>query len=281
MHIMSFGTTAPSATALWLSDLHLDQADRAGISSLLDKISGINYSSLIVTGDISQASQLSRHLRMLAAACAPRPMHFVLGNHDYFGSGFDEVDHAVADLCDSTKNLFHLGGREIISLDNDVALIGVRGWADARAGYGKRTVIDSPDRLRIDDFMHLGAEAMLDRMRALGSESAALIRQTLPWALSRHRHVVIATHVPPFPELVRFNGHGCGKARLPHFTNLSIGLAIRGITRSFPTRRVTVLCGHTHSPARMMVLPNLEVRVAGAQTARPGLQNLIHFTSRE
>ena len=277
LRIMNLKPATTSATALWLSDLHLDQADRGKTGILLDQISGIAYGALVVTGDISNASQLPGHLRMLAAASAPRPMYFILGNHDYYDSSIGEVEGNVAAICRTVKNLHHLGGDEIIPLGSGVALIGHGGWADARAGYGRHTVIDSPDRHRIDDFLHLDRQAMLARMRTLGRDSAAIIRHTLPLALSRHRHVVIATHVPPFPETARYNGQRCGEAHLPHYTNLSAGLAIRGIARAFPKNFITILCGHAHSPVRMRILPNLEVRVGGAQTGNPAVQDLIRF----
>ena len=74
--------------ALWLSDLHLDKASNPQIGHLLAHISATSADCLFVTGDISKARSLTDHLRLLAAACRPRPIYFVTGNHDYYGSSF-------------------------------------------------------------------------------------------------------------------------------------------------------------------------------------------------
>lgn len=175
------------------------------------------------------------------------------------------------------RNLHHLRGDEIIPLSQNTALIGHRGWADARAGWGKRTIIGSRDRHSIEEFKKLSRGEMFAKMETLGRESAAAFRRMLPNALSRYRHVVIATHVPPFPDTAHFNGLRCGPTHQPHFTNLSAGMALVGITRNFPHRRVTVLAGHTHNPAHIQILNNLEARVGGAQTGYPAIQEVLQF----
>jgi len=273
-------TKSPTQTTevLWLTDLHLDRASPEQKSLLLDALAGIKYDKVVISGDVSNAANLCKHLRQLASACAPRPMYFVLGNHDYFGSGFLEVESEVSELCRTVANLHHLDGRQIIPLGHGVCLMGHRGWADARAGYGTRTVIDSSDRTQINDFSGLCRNGMLQRMRELGSESARVIRKTLPLALTRFRHVVIVTHVPPFPDAVIYNSKPCARTHLPHFVNLSAGLAIRAIASAFPKRRVTILSGHSHSSSTTEILPNLTVRVGGARTGRPGVLEVIGFS---
>ncbi len=119
---------------------------------------------------------------------------------------------------------------------------------------------------------------MFTRMRALGAESAEQIRNILPLALSRYRHVVILTHVPPYPEAVLYDGNECSPSHLPHYTNLSVGLAIRGIARAFPKRKITVLAGHSHSASVAHITPNLCVRVAHARTGKPGTAEVLRFS---
>lgn len=271
-------TTQPATTILWLSDLHLERAPRERIGTLLDKIAGIRSSALIITGDISSAPHLASHLRELSAASGPRPIYFILGNHDYHHGSIESVDREIAGVCRSVKNLHHLRGDEIIPLSQNTALVGHRGWADARAGWGSQTIIGSRDHNRIGEFRKLSRVEIFAKMETLGQETATAFRRTLPYALSRYRHVVIATHVPPFPDTAHFNGQRCGPAHQPHFTNVSAGMALVGITRNFPHRRVTVLAGHTHNPAHIRILNNLEARVGGAQTGYPGIQDVLEFS---
>ena len=123
----------------------------------------------------------------------------------------------------------------------------------------------------------MGRRMALRKMNELGRESAAAIRRILPFALSRYHHVVIATHVPPFPTSVRFDNKPCGRMHLPHFSNLSAGLAILGIARAFPHRQITILAGHAHSKCIQSILPNLTIRVGHARTGKPDVFELIQL----
>jgi predicted MPP superfamily phosphohydrolase len=270
--------THPSPVrALWLSDTHLDRAPARELNRLLERIARTESDCMVVTGDISQAGELHDHLRLLATACAPRPLYFVTGNHDYHGSSIGEVESLLRDLCETVDNLHHVDGRRIIPLGRNVCLIGHRGWPDARAGCGQRAVIDFPDRHVIGDFDGLSLSQSLSKMTELGRESARVIRRTLPLALSRYRHVVVLTHVPPFPSAACYNNEPCGPTHSPHFVNVSAGLAIGGIAGAFPNRHITVLAGHAHCSCMVRVRPNVCVRVAYARTGKPGPFEMLEF----
>lgn len=281
MHLKKSKSPSLTARVLWLSDLHIDRATGKQQSLLADKLAALAYDAAVITGDSSSAPHLVRHLRMLAAAVAPRRLLFVLGNHDYHNGSFLEVREAVARICQTTPNLTHLGMGDVVALNANTALIGHDGWADARAGWGSRTIINNRDHHSIEDFRNLTKEELFSRMESLGRESAAAFRATLPRALKRFQHVVVATHVPPFPSAAHFSGKICDATFQPHFSNLSAGLALIGITKRFPRRFVTVLAGHTHSPVHARILPNLEIRVAGAQTGKPAIQDILDFASRQ
>ena len=273
-------TTIPKATfsTIWLSDLHLDKTSPSRIGRLLGQIADNQSDCVFITGDISTSRKLTEHLALLAAACAPRPIFFISGNHDYYGSTIAEVDADITSLCAKVGNLHHLDGRQIIPLTRDVCLVGHGGWADARAGFGLRTDLRSPDHRAIRDFHGLSHEQCLLRMQEMGKGSAMAIRRILPLALSRFRHVVLLTHTPPYAKSVRYNGEACGRLHLPHYTNVSAGLAIRGIARAFPERKITILAGHTHSATVTHIGPNICVRVAHARTGRPGPLEILQFT---
>ena len=276
-HTMKTITSTTPTRILWLSDLHLDKTTANQRRRLFDQIAGTQSDCIVITGDISTSRQLAEHLALLAAASSPRPVYFVTGNHDYYGSSFAEVDAAINDLCAKVGNLHYLNGRQIIPLNRDTCLIGHHGWPDARAGFGDRSWLRSPDHRAIQDFRKLTRNQFLLRMQELGRETAASIRQILPLALTCYRHAVLLTHAPPFAQAVRYNGSPCGPLHLPHYANVSAGLAIRGIARAFPRRRITILAGHSHSSSVTHIGPNICMRVAQARTGRPGLLEALQF----
>ena len=263
--------------ALWAGDLHLDQATSSMRRRLLQSLRSTRSDGVILTGDVANGRDLVRHLTDLAAACFPRPCYFTAGNHDYYASSIAEVTMALAELEKELPNFQALDGKRLIPLGSGTCLMGHGGWADARAGSGHDTPIDPPDRHAIGDFRGMGRHSALRKMTALGKESAAAIRGILPLALSQYQHVVIATHVPPFPTAVRFDEKPCGRAHLPHFCNLSAGLAILRISNAFPSRRLTVLAGHAHSQCTQIIRPNLTVRVGHARTGRPQVFGVLPF----
>ena len=259
---------------LWLTDLHFDKVSEERQAGFLGKLRLENADAAVITGDISDARHLPGHLRDLAQAFGPRPVYFVLGNHDFYGSSFEDVDRTVATVCEEQKNLRHLGQGEIIPLGNNAALVGHRGWADGRAGWGERSFARNPDHEWIRDFQRVSKRAAFERMADLGRVSAAYFRDVLPYALKCYGHVWVATHVPPFTWAAFYNRKPCGRTHLPHYVNMSAGGAIRGISRSFPKSRLSVLCGHTHSAANVSASTRVRVIVGEARTKYPRVQEV-------
>ncbi len=255
---------------IWLTDLHLDQATITVRTQFLESLSCAQFDAAVITGDISDAAHLPSDLLALSRACGNRAVYFVLGNHDFHGGSFASVDAAVAIVCVQQTNLRHLGSQNetgIIPLGNDTALVGHRGWADARAGSGADSPLHNPDTDLIEDFLGASFKARFERMRELGEASACHFRKVLPYALASYRHVYAATHVPPFVEAAIYNGKLCGRNHRPFYTNVSAGGVIRPIGNRFPRKRLTVLCGHTHHAAHVNVSANVEVF---AGRVRPG-----------
>lgn len=262
---------------LWLSDLHFDRVDARLRQTFYERLREAIWDAAVITGDISVAGLLPTHLSELAETCAPRKIFFVLGNHDFYGTGFRDVDHAVAECCRKHPNLRHLGQEEIITLSEDSALIGHRGWADGRAWGGRWSGERTPDQDLIRDMRYVSTFAMYRKMGQLGRESGDYFRALLPRALSCHRKLLIATHVPPFAEAVRFNGRPCEPSKLPHFVNASAGGVIKRIGEYFSQTRITVLCGHSHHSAKVRISPNLEVRVGGVRSNCPTIQDIFEI----
>jgi len=268
-----------STSVLYLTDLHLDRASDDQINDLLCRLRQSPASNVIITGDISDASHLKEHLRMLATACAPRPLYFLTGNHDFYGGSFKEVENELDALCRLIPNLHHLDGSQITALANGIGLIGHRGWADARAGDGMATSIENPDRWNIEDFRHLGHQQLLARMRSMGQESAAKLRSIYPLALTRFRHVIVAMHVPPFYNSVFHKGRPADDQHLSHFCSQTVGAMLTSVLTAFPHRRVSVLAGHSHGACFKRITHNLTVRVGASRDGQRIPMELLRFAA--
>lgn len=262
---------------LWLTDIHLDHADHITRQGFYEKLKSVAYDAAVITGDISTARTLAAHLGELAAACHPRKVYFVLGNHDFYSGGFADVDCIAAECCRQHRNLLHLGHEEKIRLSPTAVLVGHRGWADGRAYGGRRTTRRFPDQDGIRDFRYRSTYSAFQKMERLGRESGAYFRRVLPYALKSYRQVLIATHFPPFAQAVRFSDRTCAAEQLPHFVNASAGAIIRRVSEHFPRTKVTVLCGHSHHGNSIRIGTNIEVHVGQARKGTPAIQDVLVF----
>ncbi len=271
--------TLPTRQLLWISDIHLDQAQDEEKRRFFDKLATSQCDAVLITGDITTSKYLAGSLGEISRAAGTTPVMFVLGNHDYFGSSFENVDREVAEICKRHSNLVPLGNGEIIQLSANTALIGHRGWFDGQAGAGARTRVGSADRYHIDDFKNLNKAQYFNKLRDLGVQSADYFRRVLPAALQRFQTVLVATHVPPCTQALRHRGSYCEWDRQPFFSNRAAGNSIIGISRSFRSfrsfarRQVIIYSGHSHCYSRFQ-LDNVEVRVAGSQPGFPALNGI-------
>lgn len=115
----------------------------------------------------------------------------------------------------------------------------------------------------------------LAKLHALGDEAAAHFRTVLPGAMTRFRHVFVATHIPPFREACWQEGRVSGDDWLPFFTCKAAGDALVEAMATAPDLRMTVLCGHTHGGGEADVLPNLRVLTGGATYGRTEVQRVV------
>ncbi len=260
---------------LWLTDTHLDCAASPTRQAFYEKLRLATYDAAVITGDISTSRTLARHLGELAQACAPRKIYFLLGNHDFYGGSFAEVDRVAEACCRKHSNLQHLGYGERVRLSTTAVLIGHRGWADGRAYGGRRTSHRFPDQDGIRDLRYRSTYPAFRKMEQLGRESGAYFRRLLPHALASCRHVLIATHFPPFAKAVRFDERPCEPSKLPHYVNASAGAVILRVGEHFPRTKITVLCGHAHNGNTVRIADNLEVRVGEARRGTPVIQGVI------
>lgn len=271
---------------LWATDVHLDHlpvieaAFEFGRALSNEQPTAIG---LIVTGDIAEAYSVQRILQDLARGFG-RPVYFVLGNHDYYRGSFQQVDKVVAGTCRATEGL-HWLHHEVISLTDGVSLVGVNGWYDA--GYG-----DPHSDLQMSDFTLIEElfAAQDDSRRALLRACAARARKdalTLEHHLAeliqrgRPRHILVATHVPPFREAAWHEGKPSDDRWAPFFSSRALGAVLLHFADQNPSVDTTVLCGHTHGSGCYQARENLTVYTGRAHYGAPELAGFVDFGSDE
>lgn len=254
----------PSKRFVWYSDPHINLSVFPFLKRLyILRLEKEKADGLFITGDISTGRWLESDLRFLAKHYQ-KPIYFVLGNHDYYGRHIASVHADLRRICAEYSNLNWMTESGVVSLSDDIALVGTEGWYDAMhgdPGLLKYTL----DRFLVFDFLHLDSmEERIELWRLMARRSASLIERNLEAALKTHSTAYVLTHVPPWKEATRAVGTSAEKFWLPYNTNVALGTAISGVASRHPDKRVVVLAGHTHTPCSIRVSDNLECHVARA-----------------
>ena len=262
----------------WMSDLHLDHASETAIGGLLAELQATGADFVLVGGDIGEAPNFAGFLQRLVANSSGQ-VCFVLGNHDYYRSSIQAV-RAQAEEVSRTGAALWLPSAELVELAPDTALVGHGGWGDARIGdvFGSDVFLN--DYLMIDELRRVATpgemtDELADQLNQLGDEAAAVLRPCVEAAVAQYANVYVLTHVPPFREACWHAGKISDDNWAPHFTCRAVGDMLRDVMQAHPVRRMTVLCGHTHGEGACRVLPNLEVRTAGAVYGEPRVYSVL------
>lgn len=255
----------------WATDIHLEFLTPAGLSRFVITLAKSKADAFLLGGDINQALGIEKHLRILERALE-RPIYFVLGNHDYYHGRVADVRERIGAMSAASPVLRWLPAAGAVGLSDDCGLVGHDGWADGRFGDYANSRVMLNDYRMIEDFIPLGAADRLLLMQALAQGAADVLRAELPGALARWKRVIVLTHVPPFAEAAWHMGKMSDKDWLPHFASQVTGAVLKEIMTQHPDRELLVLCGHTHSPGEVAILPNLTVVTGGARYGHPEIQ---------
>ena len=229
----------------WITDPHLEFCpvqDRMALYELINKSAG---QVVLVTGDISAGRHRYGHYCELARE-VKKPIYFVLGNHDRYGTTFADAEAVCACACKENANFLRLDGSQTISLSESVGLVGVDGWADGLGGLGSETKARINDFSYIKDFAKLAENEVFLRMAELARGYADALEPSLRQGLEEFKTVIVATHLPPFEAAAWHDGKPTSPDYQPFFSSPTLGKMIKAVSAGYPKRRILVLCGHTH-----------------------------------
>lgn len=264
----------PQKKLLWLTDLHLDAADIAFTGEFLKMIETHRPDALLIGGDISNGYASLLRLKEIASKVSCE-IYFVLGNHDYYYGSITNIRKMASLLTQEISPLHYLTQSSVIELSSDTALIGDDGWSDARTGDFLHSTVVLNDYFLIDELKDLSPLERLHKLNSLGTESAKHSEKILRLALEKYGKIIFLTHVPPFLEACYSGGKLSDDNWSPHFVNKAAGDVLRTLMESHPNHELLILCGHSHEPADVQVLPNLRVLAGESRLGMPAIQGII------
>lgn len=281
------GWKGPTQIA-WATDLHLDRLPWAEAEAAVRRLvlqarqRSPRPEALVLTGDLATARQLPDVLALLAREIAPGdgsgPLrtYFTLGNHDVWGATFEQVRHQAEHGPSLVRWLPTAGVRGI---SPTTALVGVDGWYDGTAGAGEATEATLRD---VDHITDLQGKTRRERFQAYARLAEAEVRRAgdlIDQAIGRdYRHVVLATHVPPWARAAMYQGRVSTPSVAPYYSCPSLGRMLERVARDHPDRTFTVLCGHAHAAVDRQIRRNLRVLVGEADYLFPTLQPAVWVT---
>lgn len=258
----------------WLTDIHLNCLHDSEVEHFCRSVADLSPDAVLIGGDISDASGVKGHLEIMEK-CLKCPVHFVLGNHDFYGGSIEDVRSVVQTQAEGSRWLNWLPTSGVVELTENTGLIGHGGWADGRLGKGERSHVLLNDYFYISEFKNLPHRDRFRMLNQLGDQAAEYFRALLPAAAARFGNLLLLTHVPPYRESCWHEGAISDDEFLPHFACQIVGEVLTDVMQNYPESKLTVLCGHTHSRGELEIAPNILVKTGEARYKKPQVQELI------
>lgn len=264
----------------WITDPHLNFLEKPEREEFYSQIKELKVSGILMTGDIAESKDICSLLNEFSANLN-QPIYFVLGNHDYYFSNVVDVRAKIQYACSLNKNLNWLGLGDIVRLNESTVLVGHDGWADARYGDFDQSTVRINDSRLIGELYQaflVSKSALKSKMQKLADADAVFLAKTINEAIdTKIKNVIVATHVPPFPECCWHQNQPSDSNWLPFFSSKATGDALKSVAKKYDDVNFLTLCGHTHSEMVIQVADNLVVKTGKAEYYQPMIQEVISF----
>lgn len=114
------------------SDLHLEHKNIEEINNLniQYELNANNAEYIILAGDISSLDNLEPFLNKISHHYKDKKIIYILGNHEYHKSFFEDVVIKYKNICNKFSNVFLLNNNFLSDDENKVVFIGSTMWSD-------------------------------------------------------------------------------------------------------------------------------------------------------
>lgn len=194
----------------WMTDIHLNFLEPADRRRFLQTARD-QADAFVISGDIAESPGITSVLAEMADVWQ-KPIHFVLGNHDFYRGSIGKTRVEVAELAEELESLKYLTAIGVVELSPQTAIVGHDGWADARLGDFEGSDVFLNDYVLIEELrkwkgsLYLDKPALREALNVLGDEAARHFEVVLQQAVAQYPSVIAVIHVPPFKEAAWYNG---------------------------------------------------------------------------
>jgi len=246
---------------IWVTDPHFNMLAPGGAQQFG---TGLHGDAVVVTGDIGESPSFAGYLQELAKGFGG-PVYYVLGNHDYYRGTIERTETIAKNLHGGDLHWLRI---EDIVLNKDTVLVGTAGWYDCRLGDPSR--LDMSDFIQILDFFGKSRDEIIRTSEFLAELHANELRGRLEDNSKKYSKVIIACHIPPFP-----NTRDRDMAWDPWFTSMALGNMLAEVAEDYPEVNYTVLCGHRHRAYTYQHGHNLRIWCGEAEYGAPGVSGIL------
>lgn len=262
----------------WVSDVHLNFLNEEERFKFYDKVVETECNIVVISGDIAESHNVCKIVHEMEVYLH-KPVYFVLGNHDFYGSSVEKVKKSV-------KNMNWLPKNTGVPLTYDTILMGVDGWGDCRNGDFENSRLVMNDWIYIDELREAyGSMSYIAKsdnddlkkaLQKLADKDASLLKRRVKAAIKKgYEHIIMVSHVPPFEDACLHAGRKSTPGGLPFFSSKILGDSILPIAKKNPKIKFTWLSGHTHSRCKYKPCNNMTVKVAKADYYCPKVEEVI------
>jgi predicted phosphohydrolase len=271
---------------LWISDTHFNFLRPTGFYSPVKRFGEYlmeenpDATGLILTGDVSTAGVLIKHLNEFAEGFT-KPIYFVLGNHDYYNSSFTKIDDAVGKVVTTIPHLHWLN--QGWHIHDGVAVVGVGGWYDAYHGNTNSPVdlndfYDIVELIPGSRYRDLLLEIIRKRASAEADQLAVMLKEACDADIDT---IVVGTHIAPYAESAWHEGKQSDRDWLPWFSSASTGAVLDIYAKRYPDKKFIVFCGHSHGSGIYEPHENMTVYTGKARYSVPDLAGVLYPNERK